>query len=315
MQAKIMLLPAGSKGKTLCSYAEELFLEVSAAFGHSLNTCREKIGPDSVRLFDVPLTQETLDACKRCQAVFLADSDCEGARALYQGLNIPLRIRHFVIPESLCQRGQLPQTLLLGQVTSLEQNSLFLAVRQAMKLASDLEIPFCHTAPTGNNRFAWEADIKETAKKYPSLSCEGLSAPEAIRRIIETPGQVGFMLCPPYAGGMLESAASSLFPFPGLQYDSGMQEEIGVYAPRLSVDSTDMPQPFAAAFAVADMLKNSLHMQREGACLDAAIQNVLTAGWRTPGMALDGHPTDGSHIIQLICDQLAVAGEFLFKGK
>lgn len=315
MQAKIMLLPAGSKGKTLCSYAEELLLEISADFGHSLNTCREKIGADSIRLFDVPLTQETLDSCKKCQAVFLADSDCEGSRALYQGLNIPLRIRHFSIPASLCERSRAAQTLLLGQVISLEQNNLFLAVREAMKMANDLAIPFCHTAPTGNNRFQWEADIKETARKYPNLPCESLSAPEAVRRLIETPEKAGFMLCPPYAGSMLESAASCLFPFPGIQYDTAIGEEIGVYAPRLHPDATDIPSPFGTAFAVAELLKHSLHMQREGACLEAAIHNVLAAGWRTPGMPAVGQVTDGSHIIQLICDQLAVAGEFLFKGK
>lgn len=315
MQAKIMLLPSSNKGKTLCNYAEELFLEISADFGHSLNTCREKIGADSIRLFDVPLTQETLDACKKCQAVFLADSDCQGAKALYQGLEIPLRIRHFSIPESLSIRGLPPRKFLLGQVTSLEQNSLFLAVRQAMKTAHELEIPFCHTAPTGNNRFAWDADIKETAKKYPGMACESLAAPDAIRRIIEAPDTLGFLLCPPYAGSIMESGASSLFPFPGIQYDTGTTETIGVFAPRLSLDETDLPSPFGAAFAVAAMLKHSLHMQREGACLEAAIHNVLAAGWRIPGMPAAGQYTDGSHIIQLICDQLAVAGEFLFKGK
>lgn len=314
MQAKIMLLPAGSRGKALCAYAEEIFLEISAAFGHSLNTLREKIGPDSMRLFNAPLTQETLDACKRCQAVFLADSDTEGAKALYQGLNIPLRIRHFSVPESLADRNTPPQTLLLAQVVSLEQDSLFQAVRQAMQLANELEIPFHHTAPTGNNRYPWEADIKETAKKYPSLSVNALSAPEAIRKIIEEPASVGMLLCPPYAGSIFESAASSLFPFPGLQYDTGYQENIGVFAPRLSMDDADLPHPFGTAFAVAQLLRHALHLQKEAACLEAAIHNVLSAGWRTSGMPAAGQVTDGGHIIQLICDQLAIAGEFMHKG-
>lgn len=314
MQARIMLLPANSKGKTLCSYAEELFLEISASFGHSLNTIREKIGEDSVRMFDVALTQETLDACRQCQAVFLADGDCDGSRLLYQGLGIPLRIRHFVIPDCISSRQLPAQVFLMGQATSLEPDTVFSAVRQACQIASSMEIPFCHTAPAGSSHYQWDAHIKETLKKYPSLSWSALSAPEAIRRIIETPRQIGFMFCPPYAGSILESAETSLFPLPGLQYDWGIGETIGVYAPRLSLDKRDMPEPFGTALAIAAMLRNSLRLQREAACLEAAIHNVLSSGWRTPGMLSPGQETDGNHIIQLICEQLAVAGEFVGKG-
>ena len=42
-------------------------------------------------------------------------------------------------------------------------------------------------------------------------------------------------------------------------------------------------------------------------------ENVLVSGWRTPGMPCPGEAADGNHIIQLICEQLAVAGEFLAK--
>lgn len=314
MQAKIMLLPANSKGKTLCSYAEELFLEVSASFGHSLNTFREKIGEDSIRMFDTPLTQETLNACTQCQAVFLADADCDGSRLLYQGLGIPLRIRCFSIPDCISDRHLPPQVFLMGQSTTLEPDIIFAAARQACQTAAGMEIPFCHTAPSGNSRFQWDAHIKETLKKHAALSWSTLSAPEAIRRIIETPRQIGFMLCPPYSGSILESAATSLFPLPGLQYDWGIGEHIGVYAPRLSMDKRDMPEPFGAAFAVAAMLRHSLRLQREAACLEAAIHNVLSSGWRSPGMVSPGQETDGAHIIQLICEQLAVAGEFVSKG-
>ena len=313
MQAKIMLLPASSKGKTLCSYAEELFLEISASFGHSLSTVREKIGEDSVRLFDVPLTQETANACKNCNAVFLADGDCDGSRALWHAMGLPLRVRSFMIPASLANGPISARQMYICQPTALDQDTLFPAVRQAMQLASQMELPFCHVAPTGNNRFQWEAQVKESVKKYPSLSYTSLSAPEAVRRIIETPYHIGVMMCPPYAGSILETAAMSLFPFPGIQFDFSLQEGTGIYAPRLSCDANAMPEPFGTAWAVAHMLRTSLRMSREAACLEAAIENVLVSGWRTAGMPCPGETADGNHIIQLICEQLAVAGEFLTK--
>ncbi len=309
-----MLLPASSKGKTLCSYAEELFLEISASFNHSLLTFREKIGEDSVRLFDVPLTQEAADACLKCNAVFLADGDCEGSLELYQSLGIPMRIRSLVIPDALATPQISKRKMYLCQVMALDQDTVFTAVRQALQLTSDQELSFAHVAPTGNNRFQWEANIKENLKRYPALSWTALTGPEAVKRIIEAPWSLNTLLCAPYAGSILEAAATSLFPFPGLVYDYGCTDAIGIYAPRLCCDATDMPEPFATAYAVAQMLRSSLRMNREAACLEAAINNVLISGWRTPGMLSPGQPTDGSHIIQLICEQLAVAGELLNKS-
>lgn len=314
MLAKIMLLPSSSKGKTLCSYAEELFLEISASFGHSLNTVREKIGEDSLRLFDAPLTQETVDACKKCSAVFLADADCPGSKELYRALGIPIRVRSFVVPGALGAENVPARNWYMAQAAALDADTVFSAVRQAVHLSNDAELPFSHVSPTGNNRFTWEAHVKETLKKYPALSFTALSGPDAARKIVESPYTLGVLLCPPYAGGILESAATSLFPYPGIQYDFGLLEEKGVYAPRMVTDDNDIPQPFGTAYAIARMLRESLHLHREAACLEAAIHNVLVSGWRSPGMAAPGQATDGSHIIQLICEQLAVAGELINKG-
>lgn len=146
MQAKIMLLPASSKGKTLCSYAEELFLEISASFGHGLNTLREKIGEDSVRLFDVPLTQETADACKKCNAVFLADADCEGSRELYQALGIPLRVRSFCFPDTLSSPAVPKRHMQLCHALALDQDTVL---------------------PLSARRCSWQAIRKSPSAMYP----------------------------------------------------------------------------------------------------------------------------------------------------
>mgnify|MGYP006389085911 CR=1 FL=1 len=68
------------------------------------------------------------------------------------------------------------------------------------------------------------------------------------------------------------------------------------------------------------LLKPSTYMNLSGNAVrywmqkeKIAIENVLVSGWRTPGMPCPGEAADGNHIIQLICEQLAVAGEFLAK--
>ena len=60
------------------------------------------------------------------------------------------------------------------------------------------------------------------------------------------------------------------------------------------------------------MLKNSLNLEREAACVEAGIRNVLQAGWRTPDVArADVKPLTAGQISDLVCQQIEVAGEWI----
>jgi len=77
----------------------------------------------------------------------------------------------------------------------------------------------------------------------------------------------------------------------------------------------DEPNPIACALAVATLLRFSLGLTREAACVEAAVNNVLSAGWRTPDAARPGDPRVGAQaIVQLICEQISVAGELMGKA-
>ena len=130
MRAKIMLLPATSQDQTLCDYAEHILIDVSAAFDHSFSLMREKIGELSKEAYGETLTEETVENCRNCRAVFLCDGDNSG-QELYDALDVPLRIRSLCVPEILCARHQRPATLYVGTVLSLDAETL----RRAMRIA------------------------------------------------------------------------------------------------------------------------------------------------------------------------------------
>ena len=119
-----MLLPGNPAGKIMCHYAEQILTDVSAAFSHSFSLMSEKIGEDSIAAYQEPLTEETVDACENCRAVFLGDAMCPGADDLYDALALPVRIRSFSVPEVLCTHHEAPVSLWLAQMLSIDPETL-----------------------------------------------------------------------------------------------------------------------------------------------------------------------------------------------
>ncbi len=125
------------------------------------------------------------------------------------------------------------------------------------------------------------------------------------------------MLCPPYAGGMLHAAATALCSYPSMMHDAAFDGEMGVYAPYIpkNLEMDEELNPFATALAVGALLRYSLHLSREAGCVEAAVNNVLSSGY----CPLDPHaPVENQksaqELVDLICEQIAVAGELMGKA-
>ncbi len=111
---------------------------------------------------------------------------------------------------------------------------------------------------------------------------------------------------------MLNAAGTALCSSPAVIHDMAFDEEMGVYAP-YTLPGDGAPQPFAAALALAKLLRFSLHLSREAACLEAAVNNVLTAHSRVPRDSGEPAP-DPEKSLDMICEQIAVAGELMQRG-
>lgn len=314
MHARIMLLPASPLGEKLGRYAEAILTDVSAAFNHSFSLLRGKIGEKSIAAYQEPLTDETIDACQKCQAVFLCDADCDGAQDLYDALDLPLRIRSFCVPDALCGRHESPVNLWCGHMFSVDADTLRRGMQSAFRFADEFGARMTAVSPSGNARAEWDAAIRVQKTMLPGVAYLGLSAADAITSLIQVPGRLGLLLCPPYAGSIFDAAATSLCPLPGMMHDAAFDESMGVYAPCIPADMqpTDEINPFATALSVAALLRFSLKLGREAACVEAAVNNVLSAGWRTADIAMGGAPkASGQAIVKLICEQISIAGELM----
>ena len=303
MRTRIMLLPGSEMGEYNCACFERILTDISAAFGHSFSMMRGKgeggRWPDSV-----------IAQCEESQGILLGDADCPAAGALYDALDLPLRVRSICVPEALCARHEAPSRIYIGTVLSLDQETLRRALQCAFAFAREEDARILHIAPTGSaSREEWEAGIRVQCACNPLLPVDAAAAPDMVKALVRQPNRLGLILCPPYAGSILDAAATALCAHPEIVFDSVLDEDMAVFAPYVPpMEEAEVFSPLAAALAASRMLRASLHLPREAACLDAAIENVLA------NQAFGAAQQSEQNTIDLICEQIAVAGELMGKG-
>ena len=310
MRAKIMLLPGSKEDETLCKYAEQILIDVSASFDHSFSLMWEKIGDLSAAAYGETLTEETVDACLACKAVFLCCGE-NSVQELYDALNLPMRIRSLCVPEIICGRHEHPVAMYIGTVLSLDADTLRQALRLAFQLSQEEDLRLVHVPPAGATKAEWEAAARVLEAETRS-STLAMSAPEAVAAMISSPERMGMVLCPPYAGSILSAAGTALCSHPAMIHDFALGHQIAVYSPYIPKNKAHEMNAFSVAFAVSKLLKYSLGLVKEGNCVEAAVGNVLANGWN--GENEDGPAVSPDGLLELICNQISAAGELMHKG-
>ncbi len=305
-----MILSA-RKNDPCASCAERILVDLSAAFGHVFSLMEGTIGEASEAESGEALTEKTADACRACGAVFLSDGEAQGVEDLYDALDLPVCVRSFCVPEALCGRHEAPVSLYVAGVLSLDEDTLRQAVHCAFSLAREQDCRLAVIAPTGASKAAWEAAVRVEEAACGDQTAAVMTAPEAAAAIACAPERLGVILCPPYAGSILLAEATALCGHPAVLHDLAFDGKTGVYAP-VPRRETEHAYPFSTALALAKLLRFSLGLSREGACLEAAVGNVLAAAGRVFPDADDQMDPEGA--LEKICEQIAVAGELMSRG-
>lgn len=307
-----MLLPGNQNGRILSAFAEQVLIEVSGAFGHSFSLMHEKIGEESEKAYGERLTQETVDAIEACGGALLFSGDEKDENALYDALALPLRIRSYCVPQSLCARHETSAALWIAVSLSSDAETLENAMRSAFLFAQASDASILSIPPNGASKALWDDILKNTEKEFPDLPVSSMRPSDAVRSLILTPDQMGILLCPPYAGGILSAAADALCVYPLIQHDTAMNGNLGIY----SVSSLQNDQnaeeafsPIASVYAVIDLLRFSLRLDQEAACVEAALNNVLMSA-----SDRQDDQIEAEQMTDLICEQISVAGELMHKG-
>ena len=311
MNGKIMLLVPDRTGEALCAWAEEIIGEVSLSFGSSITLVRERIGQRSRESWGAALTEETVEACRQCGAVFCGGADAQGLNDLCISLELPLRVREF--PE-YGERSPLTHC----HVTDTEPEPLARAVRQAFELAQQAGKPLMYVCPAGRKAGTDFANaVRVCAERTPRVFCQALDPEEMLAAVISHPETLGMLLLPPYLARLAETAAREMSAVPAFASEYAVSREIGVYAPVVPENAALAGQlsPVGTVKCVSRLLRETMKMENEADCLDTALENVLRSGWHTLDMPGETPSVAADAMLKLILEQIELAGSFMNKSR
>lgn len=312
MRAKIVLLYESERGKALCDIASYVMSQLAVTFGHTLSMPLRRCDRSS------DVTDDVAALCEDAACILAGESGMQCLNALAEESGCQVRVRelrydHLIENRALMGADKALNAVLVQPVTSREAD-LIAAARQAYALSARDSLPIIQVAPSGKLAESWKKALDRADSVNAPFHARETAVQQMIPDFVYRPSRMGVILCPPYAGGILAEAAAALCGGAGLCFDSYLVGDCGLYAP-LRQESDDV-NPFGMLRALHRMLRDVLKLDREAACLEAAIRNVLQAGWRTPDIAhADAKPLIADQICDLVCQQIEVAGEWINQDK
>lgn len=312
MHAKIVLLYENEAGKALCDTASRIIAEAAVSFGHTFTLpVRRCPAQDTV-------PDDVLELCAQSQGIIAASADMRCLPDLAAELLCTCRVRelryaHLIQNRSLTGENR-PLNTLLIQALSADADALRDTARRAYAISAEENLPILQTPPAGKLAQDWKAAVGAADSLRAPFHAREIALADVIPMMINQPERLGVLLCPPYAGAILSPAAGALCGAPGINYDIYLGGECPLCAPLEQNDNAlrDQLNPFGLLRAIEHLLREGMHLEREAACIEASMRNVLQAGWRTGDIALpDTPPLQMNGVTELICEQIEVAGEWI----
>lgn len=95
-----------------------------------------------------------------------------------------------------------------------------------------------------------------------------------------------------------------------LAHETGLHDHGRVHLVHQAGARATLPL-YALLFATAALVRDSLKLEREADCMDAAVGNVLASGCRTPEFGLSADTVSVEEATQRVCRQIELAGELI----
>lgn len=135
----------------------------------------------------------------------------------------------------------------------------------------------------------WRRVVTEVSAAYPEVTLEHLYVDNAAMQLITNPRQFDVIVTNNIFGDILSDEASTITGSIGMlpsaslaQGNFGMYEPVHGSAPDLA--GQDKANPMAAILSAAMMLRYTFGLLEEAHAVEAAVQTVLSKGYRTPDL-------------------------------
>jgi len=142
----------------------------------------------------------------------------------------------------------------------------------------------------------WRRTVTETATEYPDVTLEHVLVDAATMHLVRRPADFDVILTTNMFGDILTDEASMLTGSMGMLPSASLGERrandgrlFGVYEPihgsAPDIIGQGIANPLAAILSAALLLRHSLSLEEEAQAVEAAVDHVLTRGYRTPDIA------------------------------
>jgi 3-isopropylmalate dehydrogenase len=140
----------------------------------------------------------------------------------------------------------------------------------------------------------WRQTVTRVARDYPAISLEHLYVDNAAMQIVLRPSQFDVILTSNMFGDILSDEAAALAGSLGLipSMSCGRDGEPALYEPihgsAPSLAGKDVACPLGAIFSACLMLRESFSLEVESQWIEAAVDRMLSRGYRTMDIAQPG---------------------------
>lgn len=139
----------------------------------------------------------------------------------------------------------------------------------------------------------WRTVVGEVAKDYPEVTLSHMLVDNCAMQLVMNPGQFDVVLTENMFGDILSDEASMITGSIGMLSSASMNEgKFGMYEPSHGsapdIAGQNIANPIATILSAAMMLRYSFDLDKEADAIEAAVQKVLTEGYRTIDIMSEG---------------------------
>lgn len=157
----------------------------------------------------------------------------------------------------------------------------------------------------------WRSVVEDVAKDYSDVTLEHMLVDNCAMQLVRDPKQFDVILTENMFGDILSDEASMVTGSIGMLSSASLNEtKLGLYEPSHGsapdIAGQNKANPIATILSAAMMLRYSLDLDKEADAVEAAVQKVLTDGYRTGDIMSDGCKLVGTKEMgDLIADAIA----------
>ncbi len=139
----------------------------------------------------------------------------------------------------------------------------------------------------------WRKVVEDVAKDYPEVTYEHMLVDNCAMQLVKDPSQFDVMVTENMFGDILSDEASMITGSIGMLPSASMNEtKFGLYEPSggsaPDIAGQNKANPIATILSAAMMLRYSFGMNEEADAVEAAVNKVLDAGYRTGDIMSEG---------------------------